>query len=111
SHFRHAGNGRGVEFGKHLIKAATRCAKDEHAGWLVADVADGMAPAACAEKEAAGRDTAGRRFALEFDDELAAQHIKGFILTGMGVRRRSRARRNDRFPERERSRRFSAGGL
>nr|WP_258119584.1 hypothetical protein [Mesorhizobium onobrychidis] len=94
SHFRHAGSGRGIKFCKHLIKAATRRAKDEHASRLVADIADGTAPATCAEEEAAGRNAMGRRVALEFDNEFAAQHIEGFILTTMGVRRYSRARRN-----------------
>jgi len=58
-HFRHAGGGRSVQFGKHLIKAATRGAEDEHAGWLVADIAVAMAPAAWAEEETAGPDARG----------------------------------------------------
>ena len=70
-----------------------------------------MAPMASAVEETAGPDAVGRRLAFEFDLNLAAQHIEGLILTSMRVRWRARARRNHVFPEREGSRRLSAGGL
>src|SRR5438477_10714667 len=60
-----------------------------------------MAPMASAEEETTGPDAVGCRLAFEFDLNFAAQHIEGFIFTGMGVRWRAPARRNHVFPERE----------
>src|SRR5207244_9606806 len=78
---------------------------------LVADIAIAMAPMPRAIEETA-RSNAGRRMrAFEIDEEFAAQDVEGFILAGMGVRRRTGARRNHVFPERERTGGVGTGGL
>lgn len=43
SEFRHGCRRGGPQFAKHPVEATTRRAKDEHAGRLVADIAEGMA--------------------------------------------------------------------
>ena len=53
-----------------------------------------MAPTAGAEEEAAGRDAPGRSFTFKLDDEFAAQDIERLILTIMGMRRCTGARRD-----------------
>src|SRR5438309_6270757 len=99
--FRPARGGRGVELGKHPVEADAGYAENEEAGRLGADVAVAMAAAARTKNEAARRDAMGRRLILEFDQQLAAQDVEGFILARMGVRRRPTARRDDGFPKRE----------
>ena len=54
--FRHALRGGRIQFGKHLIEAAARRTQDQHTCRLVADIAEGVAPSAGAEKETAGPD-------------------------------------------------------
>ena len=55
----HAGSRGGVQFGEHLVEAATRRAQNEHARRLVAGIAEGVAPATRAEEETARRDAVG----------------------------------------------------
>src|SRR5215475_11999436 len=98
---RHAFGSGSVQLDEHLVEAATRRTQNEDARRLVANVADSMAPAARAEEEAARRDAAGRWLALKLNQKFAAQHIEGFILASMSVRRRTGARRNHGFPKRE----------
>ncbi len=59
-----------------------------------------MALFARAIQEGARSDATGRRLAFELDEELSAQNIEGFVLSGMGMRRRACAWRNDDFPQR-----------
>jgi DNA-binding transcriptional LysR family regulator len=63
SKFRHALGGGRIQSGKHLVEAATRRTQDQDTGRLVADIAEGMTPAAGAEEEAARRDAVGRKLA------------------------------------------------
>jgi hypothetical protein len=42
----HSGRGGGLQFAEHLIEAVARCAQDKDARRLIADIAEGMAPAA-----------------------------------------------------------------
>jgi hypothetical protein len=80
---RRACRGGRVKFGEHLIEAAARRAQDQDTRGLIADIADGMSPATGAEDEAARRDATGRGLAFEFNEELAAQDVEGFVLPGM----------------------------
>src|SRR5258708_5422834 len=61
--------------------------------------------------EAAGRDAPGASVAFELDEELAAQDIERLILTMVGMRRGTGARRDHGFPEREGSPRLGGSGF
>ena len=69
---RYASGRRTVQFGEHLIEAATRRTQDKDARLLVADIAEGVAPAACPEEEASCPDAEWCRLAFDLDEELAA---------------------------------------
>jgi len=60
----------------------------------VPSVARGKEKSAGAETQRIGR-------AFDFEQHFAAQHIEGFVLTGMRVRWRASTWRHDRFPHRE----------
>ena len=68
-----------------------------------------MPPAACTEKEATRFQAKGLAGAFEVDDDLTLEYIESLILLRVSVRRRSGARREHRFPQREGTARFGGG--
>jgi hypothetical protein len=67
-----------VESSEHLIEPTTRRAQDQETSWVIADIAEGMAPTARSEKEPPGADTARGRFAFKFEEQFSIQNVKRF---------------------------------